>query len=53
MAENRLRDQLRDVARLRHLGLRTEETYWNWIKRFIVFHQKRHPRELDAEAVRS
>jgi integron integrase len=51
MAEKRLRDQLRDVARLRHLGLRTEETYWNWIKRFIVFHQKRHPRELGSEEI--
>jgi integron integrase len=51
MAEKRLRDQLRDVARLRHLGLRTEETYWNWIKRFIVFHQKRHPREMGSEEI--
>jgi integron integrase len=49
MPEKKLRDQLRDVARLRHLGLRTEETYWNWIKRFILFHQKQHPRELSAE----
>ncbi len=53
MAEKKLADQVRDVARLRHLSLRTEETYWNWIKRFILFHGKRHPRDLDAEAVRS
>jgi integron integrase len=51
MAEKKLRDQVRDVSRLRHLGLRTEETYWNWIKRFIVFHQKRHPRELGSEEI--
>src|SRR5437870_1324495 len=53
MAERKLLDQVSDVARLRHLSLRTEETYRNWIKRFILFHGKRHPRDLDAEAVRS
>jgi integron integrase len=42
---------MRDVARLRHLSLRTEETYWNWIKRFILFHQKRHPRDMRAEEI--
>jgi len=51
MAEKKLREQLRDVARLRHLGIRTEDTYWNWIKRFILFHQKRHPRELSSEHI--
>src|SRR5213080_594642 len=52
MATRRLLDQVSDVARFRHLSLRTEETYRNWIKRFILFHGKRHPRDLDAEAVR-
>jgi len=51
MAEKKLREQVRDLARLRHLGLRTEETYWNWIKRFILFHQKQHPRDLTADHV--
>src|SRR2546425_13300810 len=51
MVEKKLREQLRDVARLRHLGLRTEETYWNWIKRFIFFHQKQHPRDLSSEHI--
>jgi hypothetical protein len=31
-AEKKLRDQVRDVSRLRHLSLRTEDAYWNWIK---------------------
>ncbi|MEO8436007.1 MAG: integron integrase [Pyrinomonadaceae bacterium] len=53
MAERKLLDQVRDVARLRHLSLRTEESYRAWIKRFILFHGKRHPRDLDAEAVRA
>ena len=51
MPEKRLRDQVRDLARLRHLSLRTEEAYWNWIKRFILFHHKRHPREMSAEEI--
>lgn len=53
MAERKLLDQVSDVARLRHLSLRTEQAYRNWIKRYIFFHGKRHPRELDAEAVRA
>src|SRR5438132_8766349 len=53
MATRKLLDQVSDVARFRHLSLRTEEAYRNWIKRFILFHGKRHPRDLDAEAVRA
>jgi integron integrase len=51
MAEKKLRDQVRDISRLRHLSARTEEAYWNWIKRFILFHRKRHPRELGSEEI--
>jgi|SRR5687767_6773035 len=53
MAERKLLDQVRDVARFRHLSMRTEHTYCSWIKRYIFFHGKRHPRELDTEAVRN
>jgi integrase len=53
MTERKLLDQVSDVARLRHLSLRTEQTYRSWIKRFILFHGKQHPRDLDAQAVRS
>jgi len=42
----RLREQVREVMRFHHYSLRTEEAYWQWIKRFIFFHGKRHPREL-------
>ena len=51
MPEKRLIEQVRDVARLRHLSLRTEEAYCNWIKRFVVFHQKRHPRGMNSEEI--
>lgn len=51
MPERKLLDQVRDIARLRHLSLRTEEAYHNWIKRFILFHKKQHPRDLGSEEV--
>jgi integron integrase len=51
--QRKLLDQVSDIARFRHLSLRTEQTYRNWIKRYIFFHNKTHPRELDAEAVRA
>jgi len=42
---------MRDVIRRKHYSLRTEETYLHWVKRFILFHGKRHPRELGAGEV--
>jgi len=42
----RLREQLRQVMRFKQFSLRTEEAYWNWIRQFILFHGKRHPREM-------
>jgi site-specific recombinase XerD len=42
---------VRDAVRRRHYSLRTEETYVHWIRRFIYFSGKRHPRELGAAEV--
>ena len=42
----KLLDQVRQLLRLRHYSLRTEEAYVAWIRRYILFHNKRHPREL-------
>ncbi len=42
----KLLEQVRQLLRLRHYSLRTEEAYLAWIKRFILFHGKRHPAEL-------
>jgi hypothetical protein len=47
----KLLDQVRDRIRRKHYSLRTEDTYVQWIKRFIYFHGKRHPRELGAHEV--
>ena len=52
-ARPRLLDQVRDAIRRRHYSYRTEETYIHWIKRFIYFHSKRHPREMAAAEVTS
>jgi integron integrase len=53
MPERKLLDQISDVARLRHMSLRTEQAYRNWAKRYIFFHNKRHPREMGAAEVRA
>jgi len=42
----KLLDQLRESLRLRHYSLRTEEAYVDWVRRFILFHDKRHPRDM-------
>jgi integron integrase len=42
----RLLDQVRDRLRLKHYSLRTEQAYVGWIKRYIIFHDKRHPAEM-------
>jgi hypothetical protein len=42
----RFLDQLRQVLRVRHYSLRTEDCYVQWARRFILFHCKRHPREM-------
>lgn len=47
----RLLDSVRDAIRRRHYSPRTEERYVHWIKRFIYFSDRRHPRELGAAEV--
>jgi integron integrase len=47
----RLLDQVRQRLRLKHYSIRTEQAYVAWIRRFILFHHKRHPAELGAAEV--
>jgi integron integrase len=42
----KLLDQVRDVIRRKHFSIRTEQAYVDWIRRFILFHGKRHPRDM-------
>lgn len=49
----RLLDQVRDRLRLKHYSLRTEQAYVGWIKRYIIFHGKRHPAEMGKPELES
>jgi len=49
--KRRLLDRVRDAIRARHYSRRTEKAYVAWIRRYIVFHGKRHPLELGAAEI--
>ena len=47
----KLLDRVRERIRFKHYSLRTEDSYVQWIRRFILFHGKRHPSETGAPEV--
>jgi len=47
----RLLDRVREASRVRHYSIRTEETYVQWIRRFVIFNDKRHPDEMGESEV--
>ena len=47
----KLLDKVSDRIRVKHYSIRTETQYVQWIKRFILFHGKRHPQEMGAAEV--
>ena len=47
----KLLDQLRDKIRLKHYSIRTEEAYADWVRRFILFNRKRHPKDMGRAEV--
>ncbi len=49
--KTKLLDHVREVIRFKHFSLRTEQTYVQWIKRFIIFHRKQHPETMGAAEV--
>jgi site-specific recombinase XerD len=49
----KLLDEVRNVARLKHLSLKTEKAYAHYIRQFILFHNKRHPLEMGSDEVRA
>lgn len=51
MNSPRLMEQVRDALRVHHYSLRTEQSYLQWVRRFILFHGKRHPREMGEEEI--
>lgn len=51
MREPRLLDRVREALRVRHMSKRTEEAYLQWIRRFILFHGKRHPADMGEKEI--
>lgn len=51
ISEPHLLNRVRATLRVRHYSLRTEEYYIQWIRRFILFHHKRHPLEMGATEI--
>ncbi|MDT8317232.1 MAG: integron integrase [bacterium] len=49
----KLLDKVRDKIRVKHYSIRTEEAYTYWIKKFIFFHNKRHPSEMGEPEIES
>lgn len=47
----KLLDRMRDCLRTQHYSLRTEQAYVDWARRFILFHQKRHPKDMGVPEV--
>jgi len=44
----KLLDRVRETIRVKHYSIRTEEAYVGWIRRYILFHDKRHPEDMGA-----
>ena len=51
MDKPRLMVRVREAIRVRHYSLRTEEAYLQWVRRFILFHGKRHPENMGEPEV--
>ena len=49
----KLMDQVSDALRTKHYSYRTEQTYKDWIKRYILFHGKRHPKDMGEAEIRA
>jgi len=49
--EKKLLDQMREALQAQHYSYRTEQTYIDWCRRFILFHKKRHPKEMSTPEV--
>jgi integron integrase len=47
----KLLDQYSDALRTRHYSLRTEQTYISWVRQYILYHKKRHPRDMDVAEI--
>ncbi len=53
MLKSQLLNQVRQIMRLKHLSIRTEKAYIGWIYRFILYNDKKHPKELGETEIRN
>jgi len=51
VGNSKLLAQVRDAIRLKHYSIRTEKAYLQWIKRFVLYHNKKHPAEMGSQEV--
>ncbi len=49
--KKKLLEQVSDAIRVKHYSHRTEQTYVEWIRRYILFHHKRHPKDMGVEEI--
>ncbi len=49
--KKKLLDIVRDTVRFKHYSLSTEKTYIHWIKHYIFFHNKKHPKDMGKEEI--
>ena len=49
----KLLDQVSEVIRMKHYSIHTEQAYVEWIKRYIFFHNKRHPTDMAEPEIRA
>ena len=47
----KLLDQLRELLRIKHYSYKTEQSYVQWVKRYILFHNKRHPKDMGEQEI--
>ena len=47
----KLLDQVSDLLRVKHYSYRTEQTYIQWIRRYILFHNKTHPKDMGSAEI--
>lgn len=50
--KTKLLDQVRETIRRKHYSIRTETTYIDWIRRYILFHHKQHPKDMAEREIR-
>jgi integron integrase len=49
----KLLDQMRDILRIKHYSYRTEQSYVEWARRYILFHHKRHPADMGEQEIQA